>query len=150
VLRANLWRLDRARFPEQKVVTFQCSSCGGRTPVPINSLSEVPQQCNSCQAIWWRSNDFATHVSTSGPAATAFIQAIRVIAAMIRDKKDTFRILFENTENHVPYFLDCATPVSCPDLAQDQDEQKLMENRKGIRFPDEPRAHLVGFRFLKF
>jgi hypothetical protein len=81
-----------------KAVTFQCSSCGARTPVPISSLSEVPQQCNSCQTIWWRSNDFATHVTTSGPAATAFIQAIRVLAALIRDKKDTFRILLEFEE----------------------------------------------------
>lgn len=70
-----------------KAVTFQCSSCGARTPVPINSLSEVPQQCNSCQAIWWRSNDFATHVTTSGPAATAFIQAIRTFAAISATRK---------------------------------------------------------------
>jgi len=81
-----------------KAVTFQCSSCGARTPVPINSLSEVPQQCNSCQVVWWRSNDFASHVTTSGPAATAFIQAIGVLAALIRDKKDTFRILLEFEE----------------------------------------------------
>ena len=81
-----------------KAVTFQCSSCGTRTPVAINSLSEVPQQCNSCHAVWWRSNEFATHVSTSGPAGTAFVQAVRTFAAMIRDGKDTFRILLEFEE----------------------------------------------------
>ncbi len=81
-----------------KAVTFQCSSCGARTQVPVSSLSEVPQQCNSCQAIWWSSNDFATHVTTSGPTATAFIQAIRIFAALIRDNKDTFRILLEFEE----------------------------------------------------
>jgi hypothetical protein len=47
-----------------KAVTFEWTSCGARTPVPISSLSEVPQHCNSCKAVWWRSNDFATHVST--------------------------------------------------------------------------------------
>jgi len=81
-----------------KAVTFKCSTCHARTPVAINSLREVPQQCNSCQAIWWRSNDFATHVSTSGPAGTAIVQAIRTFATMIRDGQDTFRILFEFEE----------------------------------------------------
>ena len=81
-----------------KAVTFECSKCGARMPIAVGSLREVPQQCPSCNEVWWRSNDFPTHVSTSGPAATAFIQAVRVSAAMIRDKTDTFRILLEFEE----------------------------------------------------
>jgi len=81
-----------------KAVTFECSKCGGRTPIAVGSLREVPQQCPSCNEVWWRSNDFATHVTTSGPAAMAFIQAVRVLAAITRDKKDTFHILLEFEE----------------------------------------------------
>jgi hypothetical protein len=81
-----------------KAVTFYCASGDARTPVPISSLSEVPQHCNSCKAVWWRSNDFATHVTTSGPAATDSVQAIRTFAAMTRDNKNTFRIVLEFEE----------------------------------------------------
>jgi hypothetical protein len=48
--------------------------------------------------VWWRGDEIATHVSTSGPAAMAFIQAIRTLAIMIREKKDAFRILLELEE----------------------------------------------------
>lgn len=81
-----------------KAVTFECSKCAARTPIGVGSLREVPQQCPSCNEVWWRSNDFATHVTTSRPAATAFIQALRVLAAITRDKKDTFRIFLEFEE----------------------------------------------------
>jgi hypothetical protein len=81
-----------------KAVTFECSKCHARIPIAVSSLHEAPQQCPSCSEVWWRSNDFATNVTTSGPPAMAFIQAIRVSAAMIRDKKDTFRILLEFEE----------------------------------------------------
>lgn len=81
-----------------KAVTFECSKCTGRIPIAISSLRDVPQQCPSCNEVWWRINDFSTHVTTSGPPAMAFIQAVRVFAAMIRDKKDTFRILLEFQE----------------------------------------------------
>jgi hypothetical protein len=81
-----------------KAVTFECSKCDARTPIAVSSLREVPQQCPSCNEVWWRSNDFLTHLTNSGPAATAFIQAIRVSTAMVRDKKDTFRILLEFEE----------------------------------------------------
>jgi hypothetical protein len=37
-------------------------------------------------------------VTTSGLAATAFIQGIKTFAAMTRDKKDAFRILLELEE----------------------------------------------------
>jgi hypothetical protein len=84
-----------AGIDDIKAVTFECSKCGSRTPFVIGSLRDVPQQCPSCNEVWWRSNDFATHVTTSGPAATAFIQAVRIFAATMREKKDTFRILLE-------------------------------------------------------
>ena len=81
-----------------KAVTFECSKCGARTPIAVGSLREVPPQCPSCNEVWWRNNDFTTHVTTSGPVATAFIQAVRVLAAITGDKKDTFRILLEFDE----------------------------------------------------
>ena len=81
-----------------RAVTFQCSSCKTRITIPADSLREVPRQCTSCDAVWWRGDEIATHVSTSGPAAMAFIQAIRTLATMMREKKDAFRILLELEE----------------------------------------------------
>jgi hypothetical protein len=81
-----------------RAVTFQCSSCKTRITIPTDPLREVPRRCTSCDAIWWRGDESATHVSTSGPAAMAFIQAIRTLAIMIREKKDAFRILLELEE----------------------------------------------------
>jgi len=81
-----------------KAVRFECSKWGARTPIAVGSLREVPQQCPSCNEVWWRSNDFVTHVTTTGPAASAFIQEVRVLAAITRDKKDAFRILLEFEE----------------------------------------------------
>jgi len=37
-------------------------------------------------------------VSTSAPAAIGFIQSIRTLAVLIREKKDSFRILLEFVE----------------------------------------------------
>jgi DNA replicative helicase MCM subunit Mcm2 (Cdc46/Mcm family) len=87
-----------AGIDDIQAVTFQCSSCTTRTTVPADSLREVPRQCTSCNAVWWRGDEIATHVSTSGPAATAFIQAIRTLTTMMREKKDAFRIFLEFDE----------------------------------------------------
>jgi hypothetical protein len=81
-----------------RAVTFQCSSCKTRITIPADSLREVPRQCTSCDAVCWRGDEIATHVSTSGPAAMAFIQAIRTLATMMHEKKDGFRILLEIEE----------------------------------------------------
>jgi hypothetical protein len=81
-----------------EAVTFQCLSCNARATTPVSSLSEVPRQCKSCNAVWWRENEFASHVSTSGPAAMAFVQAIRTLTIMMREKKHAFLILLEFKE----------------------------------------------------
>jgi hypothetical protein len=78
-----------------RAVTFQCSACTTRLTIPADSLRGVPRQCTSCNAVWWRGDEMATHVSTSGPAAMAFIQAIGTLAIMMREQKDTFRIFLE-------------------------------------------------------
>ena len=87
-----------AGIDDIRAVTFQCLSCKTRTTVPADSLREVPRQCTSCNAVWWRGDEIATHVSTSAPAATAFIQAIRTLTIMKREKKDAFRIFLEFDE----------------------------------------------------
>ncbi len=81
-----------------RAVAFQCSACKTRLTIPADSLREVPRQCTSCNAVWWRGDEITTHVSTSGPAAMAFIQAIRTLAVMMRLKKDAFRIFLELEE----------------------------------------------------
>ena len=81
-----------------EAVTFLCLSCNARATIPVNSLREVPRQCTSCNALWSRGDEFATHVSTSGPAEMAFIEAIRTLTIMMREKKDAFRILLEFKE----------------------------------------------------
>jgi len=48
--------------------------------------------------VWWRGDEIATHISTSDPAAIAFIQAIRTLAIMMREKKDAFGIFLELEE----------------------------------------------------
>jgi hypothetical protein len=79
-------------------VTFQCSSCKTRITIPADSVREVPRQFTFCNAVWWRGDELATHVSTSGSAAMAFIQAIRTLAIMMREKQDAFRISLELEE----------------------------------------------------
>ena len=81
-----------------EAVTFQCLSCNAKATTPVSSLSEVPRQCKSCNAVWWRENEFASHVSTSGPAAMAFVQAIRTLTIMMREQKHAFLILLEFKE----------------------------------------------------
>jgi hypothetical protein len=78
-----------------KAITFECLNCKTRTTVPVSSLRSVPQACGSCNAVWWTGADVASNVSTSGPAAIGFIQAIVTLKIMIREKKDAFRILLE-------------------------------------------------------
>lgn len=87
-----------AGIDDIRSVVFQCSSCKTSITIPADSLREVPRQCSSCNAVWWRGDELATHVSTSGPAAVAFIQAIRTLAIMMREKKDAFRIFLELEE----------------------------------------------------
>ena len=87
-----------AGIDDIRAVTFQCSSCKTRITIPADSLREVPRQCTSCNALWWRGDEFATHVSTSGPAAMALVQAIRTLAIMIRDNQDAFHIFLEIEE----------------------------------------------------
>jgi len=79
---------------------FYCMNMGRRS----EALTAHP--CGRGPGVGWRnilitlkilSRGF-THVTTSGPVATAFIQAVRVLAAITRDKKDTFRILLEFEE----------------------------------------------------
>ena len=93
-----LKRRITAGIDDIEAVTFQCSSCKTRTSVPTASLIEVPRQCTACNTVWWRANEFATNVSTSGPAGMALVQAIRTLTTMIREGKDTFRILLEFEE----------------------------------------------------
>jgi hypothetical protein len=77
-----------AGIDDIEAVTFQCSSCNSRTTIPTASLIEVPRQCTACNTVWWRANEFATNVSTSGPAGMALVQAIRTMTTMIREGKD--------------------------------------------------------------
>jgi hypothetical protein len=60
-----------------EAVTFQCLSCNTRATTPVSSLSEVPRQCKSCHAVWWRENEFASHVSTSQQRWLSFRQSGR-------------------------------------------------------------------------
>jgi hypothetical protein len=76
-------------------ITFECSACKCRTTIPTASLIDVPRQCASCSRVWWRGNDVASNVSTSGPAGMALVQAIRTLKVLMREGKDTFRILLE-------------------------------------------------------
>jgi hypothetical protein len=87
-----------AGIADIKAVTFQCLSCNARTTVPASSLREVPRTCSLCNAVWWTGGDISANVSTSGPAATAFIQAIATLKILMREKKDAFRILLEFEE----------------------------------------------------
>ena len=76
-----------------KAVTFECLKCHARTTVPSNSLREIPSACSSCNTVWYV--DIKKHVTTSGPAEQAFIDAIRTLQDLIREKKEPFRILLE-------------------------------------------------------
>lgn len=87
-----------AGIDDIRAVTFQCLSCKTGITIPADSMREVPRQCISCNAVWWRGDELATHVSTSGPAAMAFIQAIRTLAIMMREKKEAFRIFLDLDE----------------------------------------------------
>jgi hypothetical protein len=77
--RMALKRKIIAGIEDIDAVTFQCSTCETRTTVPVASLIEVPRQCTVCNTVWWRANEFATNVSTSGPAGVALLQAIRTL-----------------------------------------------------------------------
>jgi hypothetical protein len=82
-----------------KAVTFECLACKARTTILADSMREVPRVCSSCNAPWYRDGlGIPTHVSTSVPAATAFIQSIVTMRVMLREKKDVFRILLEFDE----------------------------------------------------
>lgn len=80
-----------------KAVTFECLKCKARTTIPSGAVREIPRVCNSCNELW-RTQDIATLVTTSGPAAQAFIESVRTMQIMIREKKDQFRILLEFDE----------------------------------------------------
>lgn len=80
-----------------KAVTFECKACKARTTILPDSLRELPRACNSCNAVW-RVDPLITNVTTSGPAATAFVQAIVTMRILIRENKDAFRILLEFAE----------------------------------------------------
>jgi hypothetical protein len=80
-----------------KAVTFECNECKARTTIPSDKLQGVPRACSSCNAIW-QVKEPGSYVTTSGPAELALIQAIVTIRILIRQKKDTFKILLEFEE----------------------------------------------------
>ncbi len=84
-----------------RAVTFECTQCKTRTTVRRESLREVSQTCNSCGTIWWVNTDLPSHVTTSGPAVMAFVQALITLNVQIREKKNTFCILFEIEDSRV-------------------------------------------------
>lgn len=81
-----------------KAVTFECLNCKTRITVQADSLRDVPRVCGSCNTVWWASTDTTAYVSTSAPAPLALIQAIVTMNILIREKKETFRVLFEFDE----------------------------------------------------
>lgn len=82
-----------------RAVTFECLKCKSRTTILPDLLETVPYACGSCNAAW-RVQPFVTDVTTTGPAALALIQAIRTMRVLIRENKDSFRILLEFAEPH--------------------------------------------------
>jgi hypothetical protein len=80
-----------------KAVTFECNECKTRTTIPVDKLQGVPRSCASCNAVW-QIKELGNYVTTSGPAEMALIQAIITIRILIRQNKDTFRILLEFEE----------------------------------------------------
>jgi hypothetical protein len=83
-----------------KAVTFECNECQTRTSIPINKLGEAPRGCNSCKAVWWSAQTVQSgaYVTTSGPAIVGLVQAIVTMRVLMREKKDTVKILFEFEE----------------------------------------------------
>lgn len=78
-----------------RAVTFECDACKARSTVPFGSVRDLPGSCSSCNAVWWVSSDFSTHVSASGPAARQFIHSIVTFRALMGEKKTPYRILLE-------------------------------------------------------
>jgi hypothetical protein len=86
-------------FDDIRAVIFECTDpqCRARTVVSPDSLHEVPRSCSSCNAPW-RTNELATHVTTSAGVPLALVQAIRTLRILLAQPNQAFRILLEFDE----------------------------------------------------
>lgn len=81
-----------------QAITIQCCNCNVRLTLPIAKIRDIPRACNHCNTVWWTSSEIGQNFNTEMPASQALIGAIHTLRMLMREKKESYRILLEFDE----------------------------------------------------